>query len=134
MITFEELRSIPHIYKQIQKKREQLIFLLEKAIAVQSPQGRDYERVQTSQDNNVNKYSEEAKDLKDEIDDDTLRLRELQREAAAFIGTVRDKDAKKVLRLRYLKCFTWDEIAELTIYNARSLQRIEYEATFILRS
>lgn len=133
MITLEELRSIPHIYKQIQKKREQLLFLQEKATAVPSPQGREGDRVQVSPCNNANKYSDEAADLNREIIADEMNLIALQREAARFIKSVEDKRARKILRMRYLKCFTWDEIAELTIYDARSLQRIEYEATYILR-
>ena len=133
MITLEELRSIPHIYKQIQKKREQLLFLQEKATAVPSPQGREGDRVQVSPCNNANKYSDEAADLNKEIIDDEIELIALQREAEIFIRTVEDRWAKKILRMRYIKCYTWDEIAELTIYDARSLQRIEYEATYILR-
>ena len=134
MITLEELRSIPHIYKQSQKKREQLLFLKEKATAVPSPQGRDGDRVQVSPSNNANKYSDEAADLNREIIDDEIKLIALQREAEIFIRTVEDRRAKKILRMRYIKCYTWDEVAELTGYVVRTLQSIEYEYTAELRT
>ena len=123
MITREEIRSIPELHKSIKSDREQLMYLQEKATSL--PSMSDSEKVQTSPDGNVNKYSEEAVDLDREIQIKELELLELQKRAKVFIDTVKDPLAKRVLKMRYLKCYKWEEIAELTGYDIRWIQRKE---------
>lgn len=127
MITKEQLRSIPAIYKQIQRDKEQLLFLREKATAL-PPTLPDHERVQTSPNNYTNRYIEEAVDLDREIQAKQEGLTELQQEARVFIDTITDPLPKKILRYRYLKCYTWNEISELLGYDTRSCYRFESEA------
>lgn len=132
MITKREIRSIPVIYKQIQKDKEQLLFLREKATAL-TPTLPDHERVQTSPSNNVNRYSEEAADLDKVIQTRQEELTDLQQKAREYIDTLpQDTDAerltKRILRHRYLRCYTWSEVAELTGYDIRWLQHLEFEA------
>ena len=125
MITRDEIRSIPDLHKSIQRDKEQLRFLREKATCVPSTLT-DHERVQTSSSSNVNRYTEEAVDLDREIQKKELELIELQDRAREFIATVEDPLAKRILRLRYLRCHTWEEVAELAGYTVRYLQRIEW--------
>ncbi len=133
MISLEELRSIPRLHKQIERDKEQLRYLREKATAIKSALDIDGERVQTSPENNANKYIEAAVDLDKEIQAKSTELTELQRRAKEFIDTVQDSFANKILKHRYLKCRGWEEIADLLGYDARYLQRIESEATYQLR-
>ena len=131
MITREEIRSIPELYKSIQRDKEQLLYLQEKATSVPSTIP-DHERVQTSPSNNGNKYVEEAVDRSREIKEKELKLAELQHRMRGLIAslpreTETDKLAVRILRLRYLKCYTWEEVAELTGYVERHVRRVEYE-------
>lgn len=128
MISREELRSIPVIHKQIQREQEQLLFLREKATSLPSTLP-DHERVQTSPSSNVNRYTEEAVDLNREIQTRLEELTELQIRASVFIDTVEDPLTKKILKYRYLKCYTWNEVSELLGYDARWIQQLEYSAT-----
>lgn len=133
MISLEELRSIPRLHKQIKRDKEQLRYLREKATAIKSALDIDGERVQTSPENNANKYIEAAVDLDKEIQAKSTELTELQRRAKEFIDTVQDNFAVKILKHRYLKCREWDEIADLLGYNARYLQDKESDATYGIR-
>lgn len=133
MISLEELRSIPRLYKQIERDKEQLRYLQEKATAIKSALDIEGERVQTSPENNANKYIEAAVDLDKEIQTKKENLLLLQSRAKDFIETVQDNFAMKILKHRYLKCREWDEIADLLGYNARYLQDKESDATYRLR-
>ena len=149
MITRSELRSIPEIYKQIQKDKEQLRFLREKSTALPS-QLTGTERVQSSHANNSGKYVEAAVDLENEIKDEEQILIDLQRRARGFIQALPEKThmerlAKKTMRYRYIgfqetvsksgygECCEWTEIASLLGYDIRYLQRIEANTIIVLR-
>ena len=125
MITRDEIRQIPDLHKSIERDKEQLVFLREKATCIPSTL-KDQERVQTSPSNSGNKYIEEAVDLNKEIQRKKEELTELQGRAKQFIVTVEDPLTRKILKLRYLKCYTWDEVAELTGYVVRWVQQIEW--------
>lgn len=129
MITRDELRQIPQLHKDIIRKKEQLIYLEEKATSIPSVMP-DPNKVQTSPNNNVNKYSDAAVDLAKEICEDEARLHKLQSKASLFIiklptGTETEKLTRKVMTMRYLRCYTWEEIADLTGYVVRWVQQIE---------
>ena len=130
-MTRDKLRQIPQLHKQIERDKEQLRFLREKATAIPSTLP-DHERVQTSPPGSGNRYVEEAVDLNKDIQKKELYLAELQAEASVFIralptGTETDKLTIKVLKHRYLKCYTWEQIAELAGYAMRYLQQIEWD-------
>ena len=131
MITKEELRSIPGLHKSIQRDKEQLRFLHEKATSLPS-QLTGTEKVQSSHDNNAGKYIDAAVDLEKEIREKELQLLDLQKEAAEFMNTIDAVLTRKVIRYRYMNCYNWDEIATLLGYEVRWLQHLEYEATYKL--
>ena len=126
MITREEIRRIPELHKSIKRDKEQLLFLREKSTSI--PSLNDTERVQTSPSNNVNKYIDEAIDLDKEIQRKEAELLELQIKAGLFIKTVEDPLARKILKFRYLKCYTWEEVSELTGYVTRWVRLVEFKA------
>ena len=127
MITRDEIRSIPDLYKSIQREKEQLRYLREKATSV--PSGiSDRERVQTSPSNDGNKFIEEAADLDRDIQRKELELIELQNRAKQFIVTVDHALTARVLKCRYLKCYKWDEISDAVGYDLRYIQRLESAA------
>ena len=57
-----------------------------------------------------------------------LKKTEAEKAVKAFIDTVTEPLPRKILRYRYLKCYTWGEISELLGYDARSCCRFEAEA------
>ena len=132
MITRDEIRRIPELHKSILRDKEQLIFLREKATSIPSSFS-DRERVQTSPNFGGNKYVEEAVDLNKDIQRKELLLVELKGKAKEFIfslpcETETDRLTRKVLKYRYLKCYTWEDIAELVGYYERHIRRLEYQA------
>ena len=126
MITREEIRYIPRLHKLIERDKEQLVYLQEKATCIPSLQ--IHERVQTSPTNQSNKYVDAATDLAREITDKEDELAELQSRATLFIETVDDELTRKVLRMRYLKCYTWETVGDLLGYAPRWVMRLEAEA------
>ena len=132
MITRDEIRSIPVLYKQIQRDKEHLRYLQEKATSVPCAT-QITERVQESKSNRAGIYVDAAADLEKEIEAEETRLLELQGRAKQFIGTLsRETETEKltvrILKLRYLKCYTWESIEELVGYVQRWPQQLEAEA------
>ena len=132
MITKEEIRSIPELHKSIQRDKKHLWFLREKSTAVPSGLS-DHERVQISPSNDQMHYVEEAVDLNREIEAKEAKLLELQTSAKEFIEslphtTETEKLTVRVLRLRYLKCYTWESIGDLVGYVQRWPQQLEADA------
>ena len=129
MITRDELRRIPELHRQIRRDEEQLLFLREKATSIPSIMP-DPNKVQTSPVNNANIYSDAAIDLAREIEEERAEREELQEKARILIVSLpctnqTERLTLKVMRLRYLKCCSWDEVAELTGYFRRYVQRLE---------
>ncbi len=132
MITREELRSIPVLNRQIEADKKRLYFLREKAVSLPSTLP-DHERVQTSPSGGGNRYVEEAVDLAKEISEKEAELKKLRGEARAFIRslpveTETEKLTRKVLTRRYLRGYTWPEIADSLVYSVRYLQQLEWDA------
>ncbi len=125
MITRDEIRSIPELHKSIIRDKEQLLFLREKATCIPSSTT-DREHVQSSPSNHGNKYVEAAVDLSHDIQKKEARLATMQQNARGFIETIEDPKARKVLEMRYLKCYTWEEVSELSGYTMRWAQHIEW--------
>ena len=125
-MTQEELRYIPVLYRKIQRNKEQLRYLREKATSVSLPPP-EAEKVKTSSANRSNKYADEAVDLEREIAAMELRLVHLQEKVSALIKELDNPLEQKVLRLRYLKCLTWLQVAELSGYADRHVRRINNE-------
>ena len=126
MITRDEIRKIPELHKSIRRGMDHLEYLSEKATAISSSIG-DGERVQSSADNKAGRYIDAAVDLSRDIEKERTELLELQRKALAFIETIDDPLHKKILRYRYIWCYSWEDVADLVGYQQRYIQRIEYE-------
>lgn len=131
LITRDEIRSIPEIHKSIQSDKERLRVLREKAVSL--PTLSEQEKVQTSPSGSGNKYVEAAVDLNKQIEAKEIALILLQDRARAWIyslpiDTEKQKLTFRVLKYRYLRCYTWEEIAELMVYTVRYLQYIEENA------
>ena len=132
MITRDEIRSIPELHKSIQSDKERLRILREKAVSL--PSFSDQEKVQTSPSGGGNKYIEAAVDLNKIIGEKETQLILLQDRARAWIYSLPIDSEKqrltfRVLKYRYLKCYTWEEIADVMVYTVRHLQYIEENAT-----
>lgn len=131
MITKKELRRIITLHRQIARGREQLEYLNEKATSI--PSGiSDGERIQRTRDNDAGKYIEAATDLARELSTAEADLEALQVNAATFIRTIEHPLAKKVMTMRYMNCYRWEEISELLGYVDRYLRQLERDATSAL--
>lgn len=136
MISQEELRLIPQLHQLIERKKEHLLFLKEKATSI-PPTLTDHERVQTSPPGSGNRYIEAAIDLGKEIAEIEDELAELKARADEFIGSLptdtnKQRIAVRTLRYRYTDCLCWKDIADLVGYDAAYIQRIAKEATMLL--
>lgn len=136
MISRRELMRIPQLDKLIERKKEHLLFLEEKATSIPSTLP-DHERVQTSPSGSGNRYTEAAIDLSKEIAEIEEELKELKARAAEFIGSLptgtnKQHIAVRTLRYRYTDCLCWKDIADLVGYDINYIQRIAREATKIL--
>ena len=136
MITREELRLIPKMHRDIQRDREQLLYLREKATSIPSILP-DPNKVQTSPTNNANKYSDAAVDLDREICVREGELKALISKAAEFIEALPTTSrteilAKKIMRYRYEDCLMWSEIADLMGYDIIYTQRLAKTAEILL--
>ena len=127
MISREEIRSIPERHRKLEREREQLDYLREKAVSL-GALATDKERVQTSPDPDAMKFVDAAIDLEREIRADETELIDLQKRAEMWIGTVYGKLPRKILRYKYINCYTWNQIGELLGYSERYLQQIESDA------
>lgn len=125
MITRTELRRIPRLHRQIVKDKEQLSYLKEKATAISSALGIDSEKVQKTPSNIAGKYIEATVDLNKEIAAKELELLTLQDKAEKFIKLIPDGLTHRIFKLRYLKCCSWKEVADITGYDIRHTQRLE---------
>ena len=126
MITREEIRYIPELHKSIKRDKEHLRYLREKATCIPS-MNTESERVQSSPSNHGNIYVEEAVDLAKVIKKKQEELEALQSKAESFIATVEGILPKKILTLRYIRCYSWDIVADLVGYDERYIRRIEYQ-------
>ena len=131
MITREELRSIPKLHKSIQRDLCHLDYLREKATCIPSTTT-DHEKVQTSPSNQGNKYIEAAVDLSKELEQKQKQLDELKLKATLFIETIPERQHRRVLEYRYIKCYEWQEISDLLGYTERRVCQIDKEEVSLL--
>lgn len=110
-MTEEELRKIPGIGRDILRKIERLSYLEAKAETI--PAVVPKERVQCSPVARGNLAADLAIDLSREIAKEQETLRELQSRAEEIFqgSSSLDFDEQQLLKLRYLYCMNWDQIA-----------------------
>ena len=65
------------------------------------------------------KYADAAVDLEIELQVKRDELNELKDDAMDWIETLETQLDRRIFRMRLIKCFTWDEIAELIGYSRR---------------
>lgn len=116
-MTRENIKRIPDLNNKILHDEAQLRYLKEKATAI--PALTAVERVQSSRKIDSMKYADAAVDLEIELRQRRDELRELTEEAMEWIMTLKTPLERRIFRLRLIKCFTWDEIAELIGYSRR---------------
>lgn len=54
----------------------------------------------------------EIEDVKSEIEQVQIELDRVEREISGYIETIPDIQTRLIFRLRFLRCMTWDEVAE----------------------
>lgn len=85
----------------------------------------DKERVQTSQNTDavfvrvLERMWEREKEIADELE----RLSELKNQLSEVIRSVHDTDERMVLEYRYLRNYTWKQIADELYADTRTVQR-----------
>lgn len=132
MISRQELRSIPGTHRLIQRSRNQLAYLREKATAVPSGLSSG-DRVQSSPGNTAGKCVDAATDLARYIAELEATLKELQVGAKEFINTFdpeinREFITRSILVQRYIYCKAWPEIADMMGYDLRYIHRLHKAA------
>ena len=116
-MTREDIRRIPELNNAILRDEAQLRYLKEKSTAVPAISTKEKVQGGTSQDRM--KYADAAVDLEVELRIRWDELRELQEEAGEWIKTLDAPLERRIFKMRLIKCFTWDEIAELIGYSRR---------------
>lgn len=126
-MTLEEFREIPRLARRIERDKEQLIYLKEKATSIPSIMP-DPNKVQTTKENRAGMYVDAYIDLEREIQAREAALGYMQACAAILIEQEPDGLARRILKDRYIKMYTWATIADLAGYTVRRVQQIEREA------
>ena len=126
-MTIQEFRDIPALARRIERDREQLIYLQEKATSVPSTAyGR--ERVQNTVQNRAGQYSDAAVDLEREIEAKEAELAEMKAAVEPLIDAVEDDIERRILKARYLRTYDWEVVADMTGYTLRRCTQIERKA------
>ena len=121
MLTREDLQSLKNLnYRlgNLEERRERIASLCTgKAIEYGT------EKVQTSCDRRQELLMAMLADIDTEIEKETLKLSELQKEVLNWSKGF-PIFARTIIRLRYIRGLTWEEISEYTAYSVRHVQRI----------
>ena len=67
-------------------------------------------------------------DLENDINADIDKLVDLRREIEAAIASVEDEKLQTLLRLRYISCLTWEQIAVKMSYSYKQVCRLHGKA------
>lgn len=122
-MTREQIRLIPELNKKILHDEAHLVYLKEKATAV--PALATNERVKSSKTNDSMKYADAAIDLEAELMQKRAELKALKDEATIWIETLESPLERRIFVMRLIKCFTWDEIADLIGYSRRRIFQLK---------
>ena len=122
-LTQYDLHRIISLNRQLQRDTEQLYMLREMAEGTASIP-LDNLHVQNSLPPSGNKYAVAAADLSELMDLERSELEDLQIKVKAFVETIEDPTAGRVIHLRYIECYEWQMIANLLSYAERHVFRI----------
>lgn len=121
------LRQIRDISLEIESKQKEKEVYHQEMLSLPAT---DYsqERVQSSSNNPLEsavlKYIELTKDIDEQIE----RLSEVRSRISKEIDQVDDVDARHLLRLRYIKYYTWEKIAVEMHYNISWIYKLHSRA------
>lgn len=121
MITRDELLSLPERHRQLERDKEHLLYLREKATSIPSTTYGD--KVQTSHENHAGIWVDAATDLAKEVRAAQAEFDALISEATAWIDSL-DGQGRRLMRYRYIDCQTWDMTACLMGYTERHTRRM----------
>lgn len=122
-LTYKDLRRIIQLHRQIKRDYEQLARLTDMAEGTGS-KPTDSLKVQTSLPPGGNKFADAAADLGALIKEEETELDSLKLKVQHFAFYMKDSADIRIIEMRYLSCFEWQEIAELTGYTRRHIFRI----------
>lgn len=128
------LEQAYRLNEQIQDKRERIEHLKGLAMSIGAT---DYakDKVQTSQNNEASFANIIANiaETEQEMNEDIMKLFNLQREISHAIDDVDDVDCRLVLSKRYLLMKEWEQIADEMGYGIRQIFRIHKKALEIFK-
>lgn len=122
-LTYKDLRRVIQLHRQIRRDYEQLSRLTDMAEGTGS-KPTDSLKVQTSLHPGGNKFADAAADLSALIKEEEDELELLQQKVQQFVVNMKDSADIRIIEMRYLSCFEWQEISELTGYTRRHIFRI----------
>lgn len=108
--------------REINAKLDEILKLRELSVKTTAVLGGD--KVQTSVGNTTEKIVAEIVDLENEVGEAVDGLREIKHEVENVIEAVPAESQRAVLKLRYINCETWEEIAEDLDYTYRHVLRL----------
>lgn len=123
-MTIEEFREIPRLARQIERDREHLLYLKEKATSIPSIMP-DPNKVQTSRENRAGVYVDAYIDLEKEIKAKEAALQYMRACANFIIEQEPDSLTRRILKSRYLSGMTWEQVADVVGYTVRRVHQIE---------
>ena len=115
----ESDRSIKGKIEQIRHLRE----LATRTTATLVP-----DKVQSSGENKLEYSVQKIVDLEREIENEIKRLIQIKRDVEGVILDVHDPVLQSILRLRYMNCLTWEQIAEEMNYSCRNVYYLSRKA------
>ena len=123
-LTKKDLQRIQALHRQLMRDKDQLIILNELASGLGS-KPLDEVYVQSSPPiSSGNRFAEAAADLGEVIQEEEAALNYLQKLVEQFVRTLKDSSEVRIMQLRYLECYNWVLISNLTGYTERHVFRI----------
>ena len=124
MVTKRDLQRIQELFRSLQRDRDQLYILQEMASGTGS-QSFDNVRVQSSPlISSGNRFAEAAADLDMRIKEEEAELDYLKKLIERFLETLEDAAEIRIMQLRYISCYNWMLISQITGYTERHIYRI----------
>lgn len=122
-LTIKDLHRIIYLHRQIERDCEQLYALRDMAEGTSS-KPTDNLRVQTSLPTGGNKFADAAADLGEIIEEEVQELTQLKAKVRKFVDNLDVSVDTRIIEMRYISCYDWQEIAELLGYAERHIFRI----------
>lgn len=124
----EQLNRVRRMHKSLERDLEKRAHLFAKATGAQAVRT-DLDRVQTSLGGKETAILDELADLDLRIEAKDRELRREKKKVLKIIDAadLRDRECE-VMRLRYIYCLDWTDIADIMFWSKRQVQRIHGDA------